>query len=235
MILSHSNSSSGASGFDADSWDVSPPDSTGLVTPPADAQAEVHSPLCVPTLLVTNLPRILFSQPADLRPLFFPFGEVTHLKIVNDSTGSDQSNISVVVEYKTLAQAQDARDNISGQFYADQPVKAEFLLPAPGAPVDGDRNVWSPAKGDLKTGLNPYAPPFLAQGTPSLDGFKMSFTSGYPGPVLNVSEANGGPSTLPTASSSYVSLPAFRSPVYPNAGLYAPQFGMLRPRSAPSR
>ncbi|KAJ3556562.1 hypothetical protein NM688_g1962 [Phlebia brevispora] len=234
MVLSNSGSS-GSSGFDSDSWDVSPPGSVGLVTPPLEAQAQVLPLSCSPTLLVTNLPSVLFSQPADLQPLLCPFGDVKNLKIVTDSPAAEQGNISVIVEYKTTSQAKDARDTLSGQIYANQPVQVEFLLPKTPA-LDVDSHSWSSVKGESKTGLNPYAAPFLVQNIPYQDGPTMPFSSYYGGPVVNVSEEGCNSSGLPPSAPSFASLPAFHSPAPPNStGLCAPQADMFRPHSAPSR
>ena len=148
-----SSGPTGPSGFESDPWDVSPSDSTGLLTPP-----EPQGPSPSPTLLVTNLPTVLFSDAVDLRPLLCPFGEITSLKIINDAMSADQGNISVVVEYKTLSQAQDARDNLSGQVYANSPVQAEFLLPQMPGCMDSALNPWPSAKASRRRVSIPTPP-----------------------------------------------------------------------------
>ncbi|KAF7790488.1 hypothetical protein EIP86_001443 [Pleurotus ostreatoroseus] len=234
MILSNS-SSSGSSGFDSDSWDVSPPSSAGLVTPPLGSQTPPPPPSsCSTTLLVTNLPSVLFSQPADLQPLLCPFGEIKNLQIVNNGPGAEQGNISVVVEYKTLTQAMEARDSLSGQVYTNQPVQADFMVPKTAPSAEVDAYAWPSAKAEPKIGLNPYAPPFLAQNAPSQDVPMMPFASHYANPVVKISEESVSPMS-PAGSPSDLCLPASYSPAPWNLGLRAPQGDLLRPRSAPSR
>ncbi|TFY56275.1 hypothetical protein EVJ58_g7742 [Rhodofomes roseus] len=108
------------------------------------------------SLLVTNLPAVLFSEMADLYPLFCPFGEVKHLEILDSSVAAlDRGDISVQVEYETLAQAQDAYGALQGQMYSNKPVKVEFThKPAVDVSLFAGK--------DLKAGLNPHAAPFVA-------------------------------------------------------------------------
>ncbi|EPS94069.1 hypothetical protein FOMPIDRAFT_1134998 [Fomitopsis schrenkii] len=108
------------------------------------------------SLLVTNLPAVLFSQLTDLYPLFCPFGEIKNMQILDSSVAAlDRGDISVQVEYATFAQAHDAYAALQGQMYSTKPVEVEFLRKP-----DGD--VPSHAGNDLKTGLNPHAAPFVA-------------------------------------------------------------------------
>lgn len=233
MILSNS-SSSGSTGFDSDSCDISPPSSAGLVTPPLETETPPIPSSCSTTLFVSNLPSVLFSQPADLQPLLCPFGDVQNLKMVDDGPNAHQGNISVIVEYKTLAQAKEARDSLSGQFYTINPVRADFIFPKSAASSDVDAYAWPSNKVDSKIGLNPYAPPFLVQNAPNQEVPMMPFSSHYAGPVVNVSE-EGGRSMPPSGNLSYLSLPTSYSPAPSGAGLFAPHGNLLRPRSAPSR
>lgn len=228
MVLSSSTSSASGS-FDSDSWDASPPPSAGLVTPTDVPVAVVSSP----TLLVSNLPRILFSEPADLHPLLYPYGDIANLKILDENPGTE-GTVSVVVEYKTLAQAQEARENLSGQYYANRPVQVDFFLPKPSTPSDGDLNMWAPLRSDLKAGLNPRAAPFLVARSASHDGLTSTIASYSGAPSLTVTDDGAGPSAS-FPNSPFVSTPALPSPMYANTGLFAPQVDMLRPRSAPSR
>lgn len=83
----------------------------------------------VPTssLLVTNLPTLLFSQVQDLHPLFYPFGPIDKLEIVQvSSTGT----MSVLVEYSRASVAQEAKDNLSGQIYGTHQIEAHFVRSA---------------------------------------------------------------------------------------------------------
>ena len=108
------------------------------------------------SLLVTNLPAVLFSQLTDLYPLFCPFGTVKNLQILDSSVAAlDRGDISVQVEYTTFAQAHDACAALQGQMYSTKPVEVEFLRkPSSDVPLQ--------AGNDLKAGLNPHAAPFVA-------------------------------------------------------------------------
>ena len=111
------------------------------------------------TLLVTNLPASLFSSSSDLYPLFCPFGEVKHLKILSHNpTSMNQGTISVIVEYTSFASARDARDTLRRQVYASQPLQVDFWgsKPAPTGIDQVDRVTTT----DLKARLNPHALPF---------------------------------------------------------------------------
>ncbi|PSS36958.1 hypothetical protein PHLCEN_2v1174 [Hermanssonia centrifuga] len=236
MMLSQARTPTACSTLDYGPFDASP-SPPGDICSPSAVQLQPEPPVssAVPTLLVTNLPGVLFSQPADLHPLLCPFGDIEHLKIVTDETTAAQGKISVVVEYKTLGQAKDARDALSGQIYVDEPVKAELLYSNLPPVASQEANTWCPATGDMKTGLNPFAAPFhvqttLAQARPML-----------PAPFCNEAQPLNRYEGLskwsndsPVSDSPYLSLPAFHSSVYSNLGLCAPQPTTSRPRSAPS-
>lgn len=112
------------------------------------------------TLLVTNLPASLFSSSSDLYPLFCPFGEVKHLKILSSNPSTlAQGTISVIVEYTSFTSARDARDSLRGQMYARLPLQVDFWgsHSAPTGIDSMDRG----STMDLKARLNPHAPPFM--------------------------------------------------------------------------
>ena len=82
----------------------------------------------VPTasLLVTNLPTILFSQAQDLHPLFFPFGHIEKLEIVQVSP---LGTMSVVVQYSAAHVAKEAKETLSGQLYGNYRIEARYVNP----------------------------------------------------------------------------------------------------------
>jgi hypothetical protein len=82
----------------------------------------------VPTasLLVTNLPTLLFSQAQDLHPLFFPFGHIEKLEIVQVSP---LGTMSVVVQYSAAHVAQEAKETLSGQLYGSYQIEARYVKP----------------------------------------------------------------------------------------------------------
>ena len=82
----------------------------------------------VPTasLFVTNLPTLLFSQAQDLHPLFFPFGQIEKLEIVQVSP---LGTMSVVVRYSAAHVAQEAKETLSGQLYGSYQIEARYVKP----------------------------------------------------------------------------------------------------------
>ena len=82
----------------------------------------------VPTasLLVTNLPTLLFSQAQDLHPLFFPFGHIEKLEIVQVSP---LGTMSVVVQYSAAHVAQEAKETLTGQLYGSYQIEARYVKP----------------------------------------------------------------------------------------------------------
>ncbi|KAG7095363.1 hypothetical protein E1B28_006122 [Marasmius oreades] len=76
------------------------------------------------TLLVTNLPFILFSQTSDLEPLLCPFGEIKKLEMI--SLPSPQETTSVLAEYTDISSAQEAKESLQGQCYVNYRINAEY-------------------------------------------------------------------------------------------------------------
>ncbi|KAK7441024.1 hypothetical protein VKT23_016805 [Stygiomarasmius scandens] len=79
------------------------------------------------TILVTNLPFILFSSTSDLEPLLRPFGKITKLEMI--ALPSPQETTSALVEYTALEDAKDAKESLQGQCYANYRVNAEYVCP----------------------------------------------------------------------------------------------------------
>lgn len=90
----------------------------------ADPASLTTSFMPTSSLLVTNLPTLLFSQVQDLHPLFFPFGPIDKLEIVQVSP---MGTMSVLVQYSRASVAQEARDNLSGQVYGTHQIEARFV------------------------------------------------------------------------------------------------------------
>lgn len=86
----------------------------------------------IPTsaLLVTNLPKLLFSQNQDLHPLFYPFGQIKKLEIVETISSS---TLSVIVQYATSAIAEEAKEALHGQRYANLQVDVRYMQPVSSA------------------------------------------------------------------------------------------------------
>ncbi|EKM57986.1 uncharacterized protein PHACADRAFT_206833 [Phanerochaete carnosa HHB-10118-sp] len=232
MVLSQQNNS-GASGPASDydmAESIASPETPAICTPPMDCNLQS---LPVPTLLVTNLPTMLFSQDGDLYPLLCPFGEIVQLRVLNRSTDTD--TLSVSVEYKTMAQAREAKELLDGQLYHDRHVKAEFLLPEPSSPVASDFSTWSTTGGNNKPRLNPYAPPFKVQ-----TGIASDTSGGYNPFRYQVQDCYGSDDDFAPGrrwsgcSTPLHALASSRSQVYSRSGLLAPPLATYRPHSAPS-
>jgi hypothetical protein len=80
--------------------------------------------VATPTLLVTNLPSLLFSQTQDMNPLFYPFGRIKKLDIVDTSS---PGSTSVVVKYASAGVAQEAKETLHGQCYAGHQISARYV------------------------------------------------------------------------------------------------------------
>lgn len=93
----------------------------------ADPASLATSSVPTASLLVTNLPTLLFSQAQDLHPLFFPFGHIEKLEIVQVSP---LGTMSVVVQYSQASIAQEAKESLSGQRYGSYQVEARYVKPA---------------------------------------------------------------------------------------------------------
>jgi len=115
------------------------------------------------SLLVTNLPTVLFSELSDLNPLLRPFGSIQTLQILSSESGSNL--ISAVVEYKTLAEAQDAKAFLHGQLYAGFRLELEYIqVGVPVQPSTCGRTSFSGSGNRKRTSpLNPLAAPFVVE------------------------------------------------------------------------
>ncbi|KAG7448489.1 uncharacterized protein BT62DRAFT_929573 [Guyanagaster necrorhizus] len=77
------------------------------------------------TLLVSELPAFLFSQPRDLHPLLDPFGQINKLDIIEPQSVSGA--ITVRVEYSSSTSAQEAKEALQGQCYANHRIGVQYL------------------------------------------------------------------------------------------------------------
>lgn len=81
------------------------------------------------TLVIKNLPLLLFSQPSELEPLLLPFGQIKKVDIL-ETSGSDAAGfVTVAVEYATADSAYEAKMTLDGQVYANHVLKIEFVQP----------------------------------------------------------------------------------------------------------
>ncbi|GLB42283.1 putative RNA recognition motif containing protein [Lyophyllum shimeji] len=77
-----------------------------------------------PTLLVLNLPTLLFSQTQDMHPLFYPFGRIKRLNLAETQS---EGTTSAVVEYESAAIAQEAKETLNGQHYIGHQLAVHYV------------------------------------------------------------------------------------------------------------
>jgi hypothetical protein len=106
------------------------------------------------TLLISNLPNLLFSQSCDLEPLVYPYGKVQ--KIERRPTGQN-GLFSAIVIYESASDAGEARDALNGQVYGNSALVVEMLSqPSPANPL-----ITRTSSSSSIPSLNPYASPFV--------------------------------------------------------------------------
>ncbi|KAF7351381.1 RRM domain-containing protein [Mycena sanguinolenta] len=107
---------------------LTPPPSHDSQLPPSDTSA-LPSLSSVPTstLLLANLPSLLFKSEDDLRGLICPFGNVKLLRIVH-LTVSTPPSTAAIAQYASLTAAQEAHRALDGESYAGCTVRAAYLV-----------------------------------------------------------------------------------------------------------
>jgi hypothetical protein len=145
-------------------------------------------------LLVLNLPTLLFAQTSDLHPLFYPFGPIKEVKLLDTSTLSNGTT-SALVEYTDVSNAQEAKDALQRQLYGSLRLEVWFIQDSIH-PVECSATAYAqpsmvPTTSDA--GLNPFAAPFVLG--------SRHFPTLAPGPFVNDFHEPGFPSdTLQIAS-----------------------------------
>ena len=111
-----------------------PPENTPTADSPKGSQSFLVSTAVTSTLLIKNLPLLLFSQPSELEPLLLPYGHIKKLDIL-ETFGSDTTTgfVTVAVEYETADSAYEAKMTLDGQVYVNDILKIEFVQPMPSA------------------------------------------------------------------------------------------------------
>ncbi|KAG2143032.1 hypothetical protein DEU56DRAFT_910968 [Suillus clintonianus] len=113
-------------------------------------------------LLVSKLPTLLFAQASDLHPLFYPFGPIKEVKLM-DSATLGNGTTSALVEYVNIFNAQEAKDALQRQFYGSSRLEVHFIQDNIH-PVDSSAAAYAQSPMLPKTsdaGLNPFAAPFV--------------------------------------------------------------------------
>lgn len=129
------------------------------------------------SIVVSNLPTVLFSQPSDIEPLLMPFGDVKKIERLPSVAGSASAYsglFSIMVTYASPESAREARDTLHGQVYGNQALFVE-ISGGPGGQVDRLSDVhrstappglqqnqqkWSSNPTKSPSAFNPRASPF---------------------------------------------------------------------------
>jgi hypothetical protein len=113
-------------------------------------------------LLVSNLPILLFAQASDLHPLFYPFGPIKEVKLM-DYAMLGNGTTTALVEYVNVFDAQEAKDALQRQFYGTSRLEVRFIQdnihPVNSAAAAYAQSPMLPKTSDA--GLNPCAAPFV--------------------------------------------------------------------------
>lgn len=109
------------------------------------------------SILVRNIPVLLFAQDSDLEPLFCPFGDV---KDIRRQGVSSADTFSVIVTYSSAAGAREAKAGLEGQRYGNTPLIVKHLSPSR---VGGNTETGLGYGCDYasRSSLNPCASPFV--------------------------------------------------------------------------
>lgn len=110
----------------------SSPETASAPGSPKGTKSFAVSTAVTSTLLISNLPLLLFSQRLELEPLLLPFGQIKKLDIL-ETSGSDTPTgfITVAVEYATADSAYEAKMTLDGQVYVNNVIKIEFVQSVP--------------------------------------------------------------------------------------------------------
>ncbi|KAJ6487736.1 hypothetical protein C8R45DRAFT_255460 [Mycena sanguinolenta] len=108
---------------------LTPPPSHNSPLPPSDTSSALPSLSAAPTntLLLANLPSLLFKSEDDLKGLVCPFGTVKSLRIVH-LTVSTPPSTAAIAQYVSLTAAQEAHRALDGESYAGCTVRAAYLV-----------------------------------------------------------------------------------------------------------
>ncbi|KAI0281827.1 hypothetical protein BGY98DRAFT_912992 [Russula aff. rugulosa BPL654] len=112
------------------------------------------------SIVVHNLPALLFAQDSDLEPLFCPFGEVKGIRKQGPSSSSQSpaGTISVLVTYLSVTGAREAKRALHGQTYGDIPLIVEAFQ---AFPPFYETSLKPGRDHLLRSSLNPSASPFV--------------------------------------------------------------------------
>ena len=153
------------------------------------------------SIIVHNLPALLFAQDSDLEPLFCPFGEVKEIRKQSPSSSSQSraGTISVLVIYLSVNGAREAKIALHGQTYGDIPLIVESF-----PPFYNHETSLKPGRDHLsRSSLNPSASPFVigTASAPPTCPISGDFPDYFSKPKLNtLAPTSHGHRSLPTSN-----------------------------------
>ncbi|KAG1882284.1 uncharacterized protein F5891DRAFT_1285550 [Suillus fuscotomentosus] len=113
-------------------------------------------------LLVSNLPILLFAQASDLHRLFYTFGLIKEVKLM-DSAMLGNGTTTALVEYVNVFDAQEAKEALQRQFFGTSRLEVQFIqdniYPVNSTAAAYAQSPMLPKTSDA--GLNPCAAPFV--------------------------------------------------------------------------
>lgn len=185
--------------------------------PAANPSKETHSFVIsiavTSTLLIKNLPLLLFSQPSELEPLLLPYGHIKKLDIL-ETSGSDTTTgfITVAVEYATADSAYEAKMTLDGQVYVNGSLGIEFIQPMSSAcdtmgpqssrfPLVGPSPLQAPRRPPLVNTLYSYNSRSAGMTTPSNGFFTVDMNA--LGPASSSAPTTPYPFSAGSGMSSY--------------------------------
>ena len=143
-----------------------PLENASTANPPGGTQSPfVVSIAVTSTLLIRNLPSLLFSQPSEFEPLLLPFGQIKKADVLETFGSGSTGSVTVAVEYATTDSAYEAKMTLDGQIYVNHVLKIEFVQPMPSVcdvlspqfpPVDGPSALQVPRRRPLVNSAHGY-------------------------------------------------------------------------------
>ncbi|CAK5274851.1 unnamed protein product [Mycena citricolor] len=173
------------------------------------------SPSPVPTtsLLIFNLPSLLFGSKEDLRGLVCPFGSINDLRLITlgPSMHNDAQSTAAVVRYCNISAAQESVRALDGESYAGCTIRAIYLVDSQAEPpsLPSSPLIETPTLPDISS--FGYDVPHCSQGGPP--SIKSTFSGRN---VLN--RYNASTDYNPLCASSF-DVPTSQFPAYGLDGL----------------
>lgn len=165
LLDARSSQLPGSGSFDRMGFPSSNSDSSDYSPPLNDSgprSSGMNTPVPTTTLLVSNLPAMLFSQIQDLHPLLCPFGRIERIQTVQIPNAD---TISAVVQYASSEAALEAKASLNGQAYGNVHIEAHFVHPSFGDSNDDPR---APALTSINNANSRFSPRTSRAPTPML-------------------------------------------------------------------